>query len=109
MMANRSEHPATELCPTCNDLFLDPIGHVAHRELPFVNLTKTAKSGCGACAMLLGGILTRESDTQDIEKVVLWSFRNSNPLNVNLWTADGLKQELEFYWAREVSEIWTSN
>lgn len=109
MMTNRSEHPATELCPTCNDVFLDPIGDLGHREVPFLNLTKTAKSGCGSCGMLLGGILTRENDIQDIKKVVLWSFGKSDPLNVNLWTADGLKQELEFYWAREISEIRTSN
>lgn len=106
-MTNMSVHRATELCPSCNDLFLDPIGDWAHRDVPFVNLTKTANSGCGACGMLLRGILTRENDIQDIKKVVLWSFGKSDPLNVNLWTADGLKQELEFYCAREVSEIRT--
>jgi hypothetical protein len=73
-MIKRLKTPAKELCPTCNDLHLNPLGDWAHREVPFTNLTKTANSGCGARRMLLGGILTRENDIPDLKRVFFWSF-----------------------------------
>jgi hypothetical protein len=93
----------TTLCSSCSNLVLDYIGDMGHREVSFADLKKTAQAGCSTCDMLLRGILTREQDLQDIERVVLWSFGKNDPLNVNLWTEIGLKTELEFYWTREQS------
>jgi hypothetical protein len=86
-----SKTSTTEVCCSCSDLVLD-------------YLKQTAQAGCSTCGMLLRGILTREQEIQETEKVVLWSFGKTEPLNVNLWTEGVLKQELEFYWAREQSE-----
>jgi hypothetical protein len=100
-----SETSTTEVCCSCSDLVLDYVSDtLGHREIPFANLKQTAQAGCSTCGMLLRGILTREQEIQEIEKVVLWSFGKTEPLNVNLWTEGVLKQELEFYWAREQSE-----
>lgn len=101
MAGETSEISTTELCCSCNDLILKSIGDWGHRDILFANLKQTAQAGCSTCDMLLRGILTGEQEIQDIKKLVLWSFGENQPLNVNLWTEDGLKQELEFYWARE--------
>jgi hypothetical protein len=101
-----SETSTTEVCCSCSDLALDYMSdNLGHREVPFALLKQTAQAGCSTCDMLLRGILTREQEIQDIEKVVLWSFGKTEPLNVNLWTGGVLKQELEFYWTREQSEM----
>lgn len=108
MAEELSEGPITELCCSCSGLVLDPISDWGHRKIPFANLKQTAQAGCSTCDMFLRGILTREQDIQDIKKAVLWSFGKTKPLNVNLWTEGGLKQELEFYWAREQSKMESS-
>ncbi|KAF8850260.1 hypothetical protein BDZ45DRAFT_731673 [Acephala macrosclerotiorum] len=104
MAEESSEASTTELCCSCNDLVLDPIGDLGHREIPFANFKQTAQAGCSTCDMLLRGILTQEQEIQDVKKVVLWSFGKTEPLNVNLWTEGGLKQEFEFYWAPECED-----